>query len=61
MVTLKIYDTSGRICKTLVDEELSPGSYEIQVGAEHLPAGLLFCELRTGAGTERRKMISQGR
>jgi hypothetical protein len=56
-VVLKVYDTSGRICKTLIDEIMTPGSYEITFDPANILPGVLFYEIRTGSGVQKRKMM----
>ena len=59
--TLKIYNVLGQLVKTLVDEEKSPGNYQViwdgknQKGNE-VSSGIYFYQLRTGNYKETRKM-----
>ncbi len=46
-VTLKIYDLLGKEIKTLVNEEKSPGSYNVNFDASNLSSGTYFYTLRT--------------
>jgi photosystem II stability/assembly factor-like uncharacterized protein len=51
-VTLKVYDVLGNEIATLVNEELSPGEYEVEfIGhsdeGQNLPSGIYFYQLRT--------------
>ncbi len=61
-VCLKIYDSSGRIIKILVDEKKKAGAYSIpwhgqnELG-ENVPAGVYFYRLEAGKYTQMRKMI----
>ena len=57
-VTLKIYDIMGREAATLVDDRQAAGSYRLpfQPGND-LAGGVLFCALRTEAGSISQKMI----
>ncbi len=59
--TLSIYDLSGRVVRSLVDEEQEPGYYSVAwdlrgVSGEHLPSGIYFCRLRAGDFVKMRKM-----
>jgi hypothetical protein len=56
-VTLKIYDVLGREITTLVNEKLSPGTYEIEWDASNYPSGVYFYKLITADYTETRKMV----
>lgn len=61
-VCLKIYDVSGRVIQTLVDEEREAGAYSVswhgqnQLG-ENVPAGVYFYRLETEKYKQMRKMI----
>jgi alpha-glucosidase (family GH31 glycosyl hydrolase) len=55
-VTLKVYDTLGRYVATLMNEEKSPGAYEVQFDASSMPSGVYFYRLEVtkdffGAGS----------
>ena len=56
-ITLKIYDMLGREITTLRNEELRPGTYEVDWNASNYPSGTYFYRLTTGDFTETRKMI----
>ncbi len=56
-VSLKVYDVLGREVATLVNEVEGPGSYEVRFDGSHLPSGVYFYELRTGAFTSVRKFV----
>lgn len=56
-VTLKIHDILGREITTLVNEEKSPGNYEITFNARGLPSGVYFYSLKTGNRSEVKKML----
>jgi len=52
LVTLKVYDVLGNQIATLVNEELSPGEYEVEFSGhsdegQNLPSGVYFYQLRT--------------
>jgi hypothetical protein len=60
MVTLKIYDITGREVQTLVNESLAPGTYETNFdGSRHggLNSGVYFYKLVTDGFTETKKML----
>jgi hypothetical protein len=55
-VTLAVYDLLGRQVATLVDRQMSPGSYETRFDAAGLPSGMYIYRLVSGSYTETRKM-----
>ncbi len=61
-VSLKIYDITGGLVRTLVDEEQAADSYTIswnatdQAGGK-VTSGIYFCELRAGGFTQTRRMV----
>jgi hypothetical protein len=57
MVTLKIYDITGKEIKTLVNESLQPGSYEVMFDGSNLASGIYFYQLTTGEFIRTRKML----
>jgi len=62
-VSLKIYDVSGRLVKTLIDRKLEAGYYTIDCNTNNLRQGIYLCrvQVRTDLGTpyytETKKMI----
>jgi len=57
MVTLKIYDALGREVAALVNEQLQPGTYEIDFDASHLTSGIYYYRLSAGNFSETKKMV----
>ncbi|RPI18567.1 MAG: T9SS C-terminal target domain-containing protein [Ignavibacteriae bacterium] len=55
-VTLKIYDVIGREITTLVNEQLKPGTYEIEWNASDYPSGVYFYTLKTESYNETKRM-----
>jgi len=45
-VTLKVYDVLGSEIITLVNEEITVGSYEVDFNATSLPSGIYFYRLQ---------------
>ncbi len=45
-VTLKVFDVLGNEISILVNEEKSPGSYEVEYNAAALPSGVYFYQLK---------------
>jgi len=56
-VTLKVYDVLGSQIVTLINEEKSIGSYEVEFNASSLPSGVYFYQLKAGSFVETKKMI----
>lgn len=57
VVSLKVYDMLGREVTTLVNQQLSPGTYEVNWDASNYPSGLYFYTLSAGEYSETKKMI----
>jgi len=55
--TLKVYDILGREVKTLVNEEKTPGNYEVKFYGTGFSSGVYFYTLRTGDFVQTKKMI----
>lgn len=56
-VSLRLYDVSGREIKQLVNEELNPGIYNVDLDASGIPSGVYFYRLETKNFAETKKMI----
>jgi hypothetical protein len=57
VVTLKIYDILGREVTTLVNQQLQPGTYNIEWNASDYPSGIYFYKLETGNFVDAKKMV----
>ena len=57
MVSLKVFDITGREIQTLVNEPLSPGTYEVTFDGSNLPSGIYFYQLRSGEYLETKKLV----
>ena len=57
MVRLIIYDILGREIAVIVNEQLSPGTYEVEWGASNYPSGVYMYKLVSDDFTETKKMI----
>ncbi len=55
-VTLEVYDVLGRRVASLVDEEMSPGSYTVRWAAGGLPSGTYVYRMRAGSFAESRTL-----
>ncbi len=56
-LTLKIFDALGREVAILVNEDLKPGTYEVDWNAINYPSGVYFYTLRTEQFTETKRMV----
>jgi hypothetical protein len=56
-VSLKVYDVLGNEIATLVNEEKSPGQYQINFDASEITSGVYFYRLNAGTFTQTKKMI----
>jgi hypothetical protein len=57
MVRITIFDLLGREVTTLVNEQMQPGSYNVDWDASNYPSGVYFFKLETENFTESKKMI----
>jgi hypothetical protein len=55
-VTLKIHDMLGREVANLVNEQLAPGTYEVDWNASQFPGGIYFYTLTAGDYMETKRM-----
>ncbi|MFQ5709534.1 MAG: T9SS type A sorting domain-containing protein, partial [bacterium] len=56
-VTLSIYNLLGQKVATLVDEQLTPGSYKTTFDASRLTSGVYFYTLKAGSFRATKKMV----
>lgn len=56
-VNINIYDISGKLVKTLVNDYKSAGEHKIEFNAEALPTGIYFYKLTAGNFSETKKML----
>jgi photosystem II stability/assembly factor-like uncharacterized protein len=52
-VSLKVYDITGREIKTLVNDQLQPGTYEVTFNGSNLSSGIYFYRLEIEDPTRR--------
>jgi hypothetical protein len=57
MTSLKVYDVMGREMKTLVHQELNPGSYTVALDAKDLASGTYIYVLTSGNTRLTNKMV----
>jgi len=55
--SLRIYDITGRMVETLVNEKLEPGQHEIQWNASQHSSGVYFLRMNAVSFTKTQKMI----
>jgi len=56
-VSLKVFDITGKQIAVLVNEELSPGVYNLDFDASHLSSGTYFYRMETAEFSDVKKMI----
>lgn len=57
VVTLRVYDISGREVQTLVNEVKKPDNYSVNFNGSNLSSGIYFYKITAGEFTETKKMI----
>ncbi|MCK4353546.1 T9SS type A sorting domain-containing protein, partial [candidate division WOR-3 bacterium] len=56
-VSLKIYDVTGRLVKTLIDGDREPGIYTAKWDAKNMPSGIYFARFIAGDYINTKKLI----
>jgi hypothetical protein len=56
-VTLQVFDITGRLVSTLVDEFHQAGQYSVKWDASKYSSGIYICRLESSYGTHSRKML----
>ena len=56
-VMLKVYDILGREVATLVNEQKSPGTYEVNFNGSKLASGIYYYRLQSGSNVAMKKMV----
>jgi hypothetical protein len=57
LVQLKVYDNTGREVQTLINESLSPGTYQTVWDASKFSTGIYYYKLTTSGYTETKRML----
>lgn len=57
VVKLEIFDVTGRLINTLVNERLSPGTYEVGWDASQFSSGIYFYKITAGSYVDSRRML----
>jgi len=55
--SLQIFDITGRMVKTIINEPFAPGEHEVTWQAGHLPSGTYFMQMKSGDFVKTRKMV----
>jgi len=56
-VRLEVFDTAGRLIRTLVEERRQAGSHAVTFDGSGLPSGLYFARLTAGDYTQTQKLV----
>ena len=56
-VSLQVFDITGRVVETLINDIVEVGQHEIQWNANQHPSGIYFVELKSGAKSQTHKII----
>jgi len=56
-VSIKVYNTLGQQVATLLNENLSPGQYQVTFDGGNLPSGVYYYTLKAGSFTSTKKMV----
>jgi hypothetical protein len=57
LVTIRVYDQLGKEVATLLNEEKSAGSYQIEFNASSLASGVYYYRINAGSFVDTKKMI----
>ena len=56
-MSLQIYDISGTLVETLMDEQLAPGQYTVKWNATEFSSGVYFLKLEAGNFSQVEKLM----
>ena len=56
-VKLEVYDAAGKLIQTIVDQEIAPGEYSVNIDLGSASSGVYFAVLRSGSFYESMKMV----
>jgi hypothetical protein len=56
LVTLDVFNTVGQKVGALINEKMSPGTFQVTFNAGHLPSGVYFYRIKAGTHTDIKKM-----
>jgi hypothetical protein len=56
-LTLQVYDITGRVVETLIDDFIESGNHEITWNAKQQSSGIFFVKLKSGGKSQTHKII----
>jgi hypothetical protein len=56
-VKLQVYDITGKLVQTLVDENQNSGKYSVNFDGSNLPSGIYVYQLQVGSYSQTKKMV----
>ncbi|KXK54705.1 MAG: peptidase S8/S53 subtilisin kexin sedolisin, partial [Chlorobi bacterium OLB5] len=56
-VSINVYDISGRLVKTILQQNIKPGSYEVSFDGSNLSSGIYIYQLNSGIFSDSKKMV----
>lgn len=56
-VKLEVYDAAGKLIQTILDQEIAPGAYSVNIDLGSASSGVYFAVLRSGSFYESVKMV----
>ena len=56
-VRIALYDVTGRVVRTIVDDELNPGPHRVVFDASSLASGVYFCRMEAEKFMDTRKFV----
>jgi flagellar hook assembly protein FlgD len=57
LLTLQVYDITGRVVETLIDDFIESGNHEITWNAKQQSSGIFFVKLKSGGKSQTHKII----
>jgi stage II sporulation SpoD-like protein/type IX secretion system substrate protein len=57
LISIIIYDITGRLIETMVNQNLAPGKYSVDWNANNLPSGVYFYTIHAGNFNATRKLV----
>ena len=58
-VKISVTDMTGKLLKTITNQNFSEGNHEVKFNRESLPAGIFFLQLKTNDGVVMKKIMVQ--
>ncbi|MBK9357601.1 MAG: T9SS type A sorting domain-containing protein [Bacteroidales bacterium] len=57
LVKISVYDVDGRLISILVNEQMKPGKYSVNLNGQNLPSGTYFCNIQMNEFAQTRKIL----